>query len=68
MSDVGPRQEVQSNKEFSPEERAALRKMLSANKFRVMFWQAVGVWLKWIFFVVAGLVSVKVLLAEYLKR
>lgn len=68
MSDITPRQEVQSSKEFTAEERAALRKMLSANKFRTMFWQAVGVWLKWIFFVVAGLVSIKVLLAEYLKR
>lgn len=57
---------IVSSKEFSAEERAELRRMLEALKFKVKFWKVVGVWVKWIFWVIAGLISVKVLLAEWI--
>lgn len=60
-------EEVISNKEFTAEERAAIRQMLSSMHFRVRFWRAVGNVSKWIFAVAAGLVAIKLLMADYLK-
>lgn len=61
------KEEDDDRREFTPQERAEIRALIISNKRVAWLWTTIGIWLKWIFWIAAGVVSVKLAIGEYIK-
>lgn len=70
------------DRDFTPGERAAIRRFMLGHTVKELdeikeivvthkrvawLWATVGVWLKWIFWIAAGVVSLKLAFGDYVK-
>lgn len=64
-------EEEPDDKEFTPEQRKRLLKMLEAHERaqdrKAWLWSTIGLWLKWLGAVLATLVAAKVLLEDFIN-
>lgn len=54
-------------RDFSPQERAEIRAILVSHKRVAWLWSTIGVWIKWVFWIAAGVVSIKLAIGDYLR-
>lgn len=61
------RENEDDRREFTPQERAEIRRIVTAYKRSAWFWTTFGIWLKWAFWIAAGVVSLKAAIGDYMK-